>query len=164
MKIIVSISSVNRTTHPPRLDDKNIRFLYNIFFINSNDCWPRIKNREKEKAPGNTCVNYLNKQIVFNRNGECLSTEYINTRSDLLWRCTNGHLWNAPLFNIKVLGAWCPFCRNKCEKFCREIVTKCLGSPSNIRRPDFLKTYDHLELDIYYPEFGLAIEVQGATA
>ncbi|RHZ69538.1 hypothetical protein Glove_283g76 [Diversispora epigaea] len=104
------------------------------------------------------------KQIAFNRNGECLSTEYINTRSDLLWRCTNGHLWNAPLFNIKVLGAWCPFCRNKCENLCREIVTKYLGLPSNIRRPDFLKTYDHplrLELDIYYPEFGLAIEVQG---
>ncbi|RHZ51566.1 hypothetical protein Glove_476g21 [Diversispora epigaea] len=104
------------------------------------------------------------KQIALNRNGECLSTEYINTRSDLLWKCINGHLWNAPLFNIKVLGAWCPFCRNKCENLCRGIVTKYLGLPSNIRRPDFLKTYDHprgLELDIYYPEFGLAIEVQG---
>ncbi|RHZ49863.1 hypothetical protein Glove_510g12 [Diversispora epigaea] len=104
------------------------------------------------------------KQIAFNRNGECLSTEYINTRSDLLWGCTNRHLWNAPLWNIKVLGTWCPFCKNKREELCREIVIKYLGLPSNIRRPDFLKTYDYpleLELDIYYPEYGFAIEVQG---
>jgi hypothetical protein len=34
----------------------------------------------------------------------------------------------------------------------------------NICRPDFLKTPDHplgLELDIYYPQYGFAIEVQG---
>ncbi|RHZ65127.1 hypothetical protein Glove_319g21 [Diversispora epigaea] len=139
------------------------------------------------------------KQIAYSRNGKCLSTEYKNLETDLLWscakghewyasfsgiknkggtwcpycagnvrytleKCTNGHLWNAPLFNIKVLGTWCSFCRNKCENLCREIVTKYLGPPSNIRQPDFLKTYDHplrLELDIYYPEFGLTIEVQG---
>ncbi|CAI2196023.1 19910_t:CDS:2, partial [Funneliformis geosporum] len=35
---------------------------------------------------------------------------------------------------------------------------------SNIRQPDFLKTPKHssgLHLDIYYPQYGLAIEVQG---
>ncbi|RHZ84417.1 hypothetical protein Glove_82g83 [Diversispora epigaea] len=83
------------------------------------------------------------KQIAYNRNGKmsftimvpkwgCLSTEYINTRSDLLWQFINGHLWNAPLFNIKVLGTWCPYCKNK-----------------------------HEELNIYYPKYGFAIEVQG---
>ena len=43
-------------------------------------------------------------------------------------------------------------------------MSKYLGPPSKIRRPDFLKTLDHptgLELDIYYPQYGLAIEVQG---
>jgi hypothetical protein len=43
-------------------------------------------------------------------------------------------------------------------------VTKLLGLPSDIRRPYFLKTPDHplgLELDIYYPQYGFAIEVQG---
>ena len=45
-----------------------------------------------------------------------------------------------------------------------EIATKLLGPPSNIRRLDFLKTPDHLlglELDIYYLQYGFAIEVQG---
>ncbi|RHZ87027.1 hypothetical protein Glove_41g66 [Diversispora epigaea] len=66
------------------------------------------------------------KQITFNQNEKCLSTEYINTHSNLLWGCINRHLWNAPLFNIKILGVWCPFCRNKCENLCHEIVTKYL--------------------------------------
>ena len=43
-------------------------------------------------------------------------------------------------------------------------MSKYLGPPSKIRRPDFLKTLDHpigLELDIYYPQYGFATEVQG---
>ncbi|CAI2194068.1 939_t:CDS:1, partial [Funneliformis geosporum] len=50
------------------------------------------------------------------------------------------------------------------QELCKEIATKLLGPPSNIRRPDFLKTPDHplgLELDIHYPQYGFAIEVQG---
>jgi hypothetical protein len=50
------------------------------------------------------------------------------------------------------------------RNLCYEIITKYLGSPSSKnRRPDFLKTSKHpsgLELDIYYPQYGLAIELQ----
>ncbi|CAI2197287.1 17503_t:CDS:2, partial [Funneliformis geosporum] len=49
-------------------------------------------------------------------------------------------------------------------RLCREIVSKYLGPPSKIRQPDFLKTPKHpsgLHLDIYYPQYSLAIEVQG---
>ncbi|CAG8816743.1 11536_t:CDS:1, partial [Racocetra fulgida] len=47
---------------------------------------------------------------------------------------------------------------------CREIVSNLLGKPSEIRKPDFLKTNKYpkrLELDIYYPQYRFAIEVQG---
>ncbi|RHZ67239.1 hypothetical protein Glove_302g76 [Diversispora epigaea] len=105
------------------------------------------------------------KQIAVSRNGECLSTEYINTRSDLLWKCTNGHLWNAPLWNIKIRGTWCPYCsKYKRENLCREIIIKYLGPPSENRKPDFLKTPEYptgLQLDIPYYNYGFAIEVQG---
>ncbi|CAG8462454.1 13370_t:CDS:1 [Racocetra fulgida] len=43
-------------------------------------------------------------------------------------------------------------------------MLKYLGPPSKIRQPYFLKTLNHpteLELDIYYPQYGFAIEVQG---
>jgi len=165
------------------------------------------------------------KQIASDRNGECLSTEYINNRSKLLWKCIESHLWSASLFSIKHLGNWCPYCAGNArltledmrtlaqkkgggclsdkyfnnstklkwvcknnhiweavpasiqqgtwcpfcsrftrEKLCREIVSKYLGPPSKIRRPDFLKTpeyYQGLELDIPYYDYGFAIEVQG---
>jgi hypothetical protein len=46
----------------------------------------------------------------------------------------------------------------------RSYVTKYLGPLSLIRKPNFLKSPEcptGLELDIYYPEYGFAIEVQG---
>lgn len=29
------------------------------------------------------------------RGGRCLSTEYVNTSTHLLWECANGHQWKA---------------------------------------------------------------------
>ncbi|CAJ0834508.1 3534_t:CDS:1 [Entrophospora sp. SA101] len=104
------------------------------------------------------------KQIAFSRNGECLSTSYFNNYSNLLWKCVKGHIWHATLNSIKDRNTWCPICRNKYENLCHEIVSKYLGPPSKIRCPNFLKTPEHstgLELDIFYPEYGFAIEVQG---
>ena len=43
-------------------------------------------------------------------------------------------------------------------------MTKYLGPPSENRWPDFLKTVERpqgLQLDIFYPQYGFAIEVQG---
>ncbi|PKC53952.1 hypothetical protein RhiirA1_478249 [Rhizophagus irregularis] len=99
----------------------------------------------------------------------------------LYWHCSKGHEWNATLNSIKNANSWrhiwhatlntikdqstwYPFCpKYKREKLCHEILTKYLGSPSLIRRPDFLKTQEYpngVELDIPYYEYGFAIEVQ----
>ena len=76
-----------------------------------------------------------------------------------------GHIWHAMLNAIKDRNTWYPFCpKYKREKLYCEILTEYLGSPSLIRRPDFLKTQEYpngLELDIPYFEYGFAIEVQG---
>jgi len=105
------------------------------------------------------------KQLAYNRKGACLSEYYINNRSALLWMCDKKHRWFATFDNIKHLNSWCPFCpKYKREKLCHEILTKYLGPLSLIRKPNFLKTPEcptGLELDIYYPEYGFAIEVQG---
>lgn len=50
------------------------------------------------------------------------------------------------------------------ENLCHKTITEYLGPPSIIKYPKFLKTYRHpkrLQLDIYYPEYGFVIEVQG---
>ncbi|WP_179405475.1 hypothetical protein [Burkholderia guangdongensis] len=46
------------------------------------------------------------------RGGLCLSDEYVNARSHLVWQCHRGHVWPANLDNVKNKGRWCPDCKN----------------------------------------------------
>ncbi|RHZ78695.1 hypothetical protein Glove_158g5 [Diversispora epigaea] len=41
------------------------------------------------------------KQVAYNRNGVCLSENFINTRLSLLWMCDKKHKWFASFDNIK---------------------------------------------------------------
>ena len=50
------------------------------------------------------------KNIARERGGECLSTEYINSLTNMRWRCKEGHEWDVPLANIKNRKSWCPKC------------------------------------------------------
>ncbi|MDN4605893.1 hypothetical protein [Sporosarcina highlanderae] len=50
--------------------------------------------------------------IAKERGGRCLSTEYINNSTHLLWECSIGHTWKANANNIKS-GTWCPRCKHK---------------------------------------------------
>jgi hypothetical protein len=53
--------------------------------------------------------------------GKCLSTQYINIHTKLLWECKFGHQWWAPLKCVKYKGAWCPICRKLPKKIMRKI-------------------------------------------
>lgn len=46
------------------------------------------------------------------RGGKCLSTQYKNTRTHMLWECSDGHLWEATYGKIRE-GRWCPVCDKK---------------------------------------------------
>jgi hypothetical protein len=41
--------------------------------------------------------------------GACLSTEYINAKTKMRWRCENGHEWEATPHNVRH-ATWCPHC------------------------------------------------------
>jgi len=78
--------------------------------------------------------------------------------------CNKGHKWFTGFNSIKHVKSWFPYCLNKHENLCHEVITNILGPPSSIRQPDFLKIPEHprgLEFDIYYSQYGFAIEVQG---
>lgn len=47
--------------------------------------------------------------LASERGGECLSIEYINSSTKLLWKCSAGHEWTANSDGIKQ-GKWCPKC------------------------------------------------------
>ncbi len=52
------------------------------------------------------------KNIAQQQGGECLSSEYINTKTKLSWRCAHGHTWDAIPSNV-LRGHWCVVCGNK---------------------------------------------------
>lgn len=43
------------------------------------------------------------------KNGYCLSEEYVNSKTKMLWECEHGHRWEAAYSNVKK-GKWCPDC------------------------------------------------------
>lgn len=52
-------------------------------------------------------------KLAISRGGRCLSEDYINARTKMLWQCKLGHQWNT-IYGIIRSGSWCPICaRNK---------------------------------------------------
>ena len=56
------------------------------------------------------------KDLAKQKLGECLSPEYANNKTKLLWRCKSGHEWWAKPEHVKK-GHWCP----KCAKIQRKL-------------------------------------------
>lgn len=50
------------------------------------------------------------KQKAMERGGKCLSTEYINNHTKMLWKCNKGHEWKANFSKIVGENQWCPRC------------------------------------------------------
>ena len=73
------------------------------------------------------------RKIAESRGGKCLSTEYINNRTKLRWRCKAGHEWDVIPASVKH-GTWCPYCAGKAKltidemrKIAKERGGKCLS-------------------------------------
>jgi hypothetical protein len=100
-------------------------------------------------------------ELAETRGGKCLSTEYCNANSTLLWQCEAGHQWEAVSKNVKNADSWCPHC---CMHIGEELVRMSLeeafhGLPfERTRRVPWLRP---LELDGYNEALGLAFEYQG---
>lgn len=50
-------------------------------------------------------------ELAKQKGGKCLSKEYSNARTKLLWQCEKGHIWLAVPDKIKNLGRWCRQCK-----------------------------------------------------
>lgn len=53
------------------------------------------------------------KIIAKNKNGKCLSGQYINNNTKLEWECGKGHRWFAVPASIKQGHTWCPECKGE---------------------------------------------------
>lgn len=48
--------------------------------------------------------------LASEKNGKCLSIEYINANTNLIWQCQFGHIWSATFGNIYHKNKWCAKC------------------------------------------------------
>jgi hypothetical protein len=61
------------------------------------------------------------KRIASVRGGECLSVNYTNNTEQLLWKCNNGHIWQASYTSIVDRGSWCPYCSKRAKMTLEEM-------------------------------------------
>lgn len=73
-------------------------------------------------------------EIAKKRDGFCLSTDYINCRTKLIFKCGNGHIWEAKPHDIKYSNSWCPVCSGslkltieQMKEIAKERKGKCLS-------------------------------------
>ena len=64
---------------------------------------------------------------IKNHNGLCLSTEYINSKTKMLWQCEKGHQWLAVWSHVNYSESWCPDCSGN-KKYTIEEVKEFIES------------------------------------
>ncbi|MFK7696121.1 hypothetical protein [Paenibacillus sp. HJGM_3] len=90
--------------------------------------------------------------------GACLSNEYINSKTKMLWRCAKGHTFVKKPNAIISGGQWCPECKfDNAEEKCRYIFEKL----TNNKFPRTRKVVEGFELDGYCEQLKLAFEHNG---
>lgn len=62
-------------------------------------------------------------QLAKEKGGLCLSTEYKDCKTKLLWKCCNENheSWETRLSNIRNKNTWCPKCFREKQKLSIEI-------------------------------------------
>jgi hypothetical protein len=55
------------------------------------------------------------KKLAEYKGGKLLSTEYINSRTHLIWECAEGHQWATTARIIKNSNGWCPYCSKRAK-------------------------------------------------
>jgi len=117
----------------------------------------------REYVPGKpNKLEYGNvKQFVESQGYKLLSEEYKNNRSNILLECEKGHKWFTMFHNFKDSEVRCPHCFtiSRPEKRVREFF--------ETNYPELTIVYNDRkqiapkELDLYFPEYHLAVEVCG---
>jgi hypothetical protein len=102
-------------------------------------------------------------EFAKSKEGNLLSTEYINAKTKYQWRCKKGHIWKSQWGHMKNQNHWCPDCLFKNEAEVRKIFEDLFGVKFNKTKPTFLKLkkYSSLELDGYNERLKLAFEYDG---
>ena len=75
--------------------------------------------------------------LALQKGGKCLSTEYINSITPMLWECDVKHQWETNSDSIFHMDSWCPYCSNNAHKTTEQFIQE-----ANIIKNN---TYDYSE-------------------
>jgi thiol-disulfide isomerase/thioredoxin len=78
------------------------------YLVNNNSWCPQCNKSHKDKIE-------TFQKIAIENGGECLSTEYINAKNKLKFKCGKGHIWESTANDIKYSKVWCPYCSNNAK-------------------------------------------------
>lgn len=70
--------------------------------------------RKIRKPPHLVTIKEL-RGVAESRGGKCLSEEYVDINTKLLWECAEGHRWEAVQDSVK-RGSWCPECAKNARR------------------------------------------------
>lgn len=102
-------------------------------------------------------------KIAADRNGKCLSKNYVNAYDLLKWQCSNNHIFKKRYSDIYI-GQWCPECsRGLGERICKAYFEYYFFAEFKKAYPKWLvsSSKTQLELDGYNEALGIAFEHQG---
>ncbi|PKY42216.1 hypothetical protein RhiirA4_455978 [Rhizophagus irregularis] len=78
------------------------------------------------------------KELACSKNGRCISENYVNNSSPLLWECKNNHQFRLSLSDVKNKGSWCRECMKLGFEFAQNLANKrggmCISSSYHNRR------------------------------
>ena len=69
-----------------------------------------MPSRKQNHGGSKSVIEQLH-DLARSRGGKCLSKEYTNNKTKLLWHCGKGHNWVAIPISVQ-RGSWCPVCGN----------------------------------------------------
>ena len=135
-----------------------------LWKCNMNHVWKATPNRIKFGTWCPICNNGTIEEmheIAEKRGGKCLSDKYIGAHSKLIWKCKNGHEWQAKPNGIKS-GTWCPICNeshgeNKIKNY---LISKNIIFMRQKKFND-CKFIRCLPFDFYLSEYNILIEYDG---
>ena len=101
--------------------------------------------------------------LAATRGGKCLSTEYVDSKTNLEWQCQLEHQWPATPAQV-AHGTWCPHCPSGFrERVCRELMERIFGKPFKKTRPTWMVNArgHRMESDGFCQGLSLAFEHHG---
>jgi hypothetical protein len=132
--------------------------------VKNKGTWCPICGREIAAAKVRLGLDEMH-QLAKDRGGACLSNTYPKKHGDkLLWRCHEGHEWEATPSTIKHNKQWCPICASGySERLCRAMCEAMFNQKFPKSRPSWLRNSCNksMELDGYCKELNLAFEYHG---